>query len=117
MARKTVAEKREIKRQKAQKLASKEKKAKRRTGVGVMLFCILLVCGIVGYRRIALEEQRLDYAQQKVELEQEKKQLEKEAEQIEEHKAYVQTKSYIEEVAREKLGLVYEDEIIFEAQD
>jgi cell division protein FtsB len=35
------------------------------------------------------------------------------AESIEEFSKEVQTKGYIEEVAREKLGLVYEDEIMF----
>ncbi len=35
------------------------------------------------------------------------------AETIDDYKAYVQTKSYIEEVARKVLGLVYKDEIIF----
>ena len=39
------------------------------------------------------------------------------AEEIEEYGKYVQTKKYAEEVAKEKLGLVYEDEIIFKAED
>lgn len=42
---------------------------------------------------------------------------EKRAEEIEEYGKYVQTKKYAEEVAKEKLGLVYEDEIIFKAED
>ena len=39
------------------------------------------------------------------------------AKEIEEYGKYVQTKKYAEEVAKEKLGLVYEDEIIFKAED
>jgi len=35
------------------------------------------------------------------------------AKAIEERKAYVQTRAYLEDVAREVLGLVYKDEIIF----
>lgn len=35
------------------------------------------------------------------------------AEEIKELEKEVQTKGYIEDVAREKLGLVYEDEILF----
>lgn len=69
------------------------------------------------YQRIALEEQRSECVEQLSELNQEKKKLQQEADYIEEYKAYVHTKSYIEQVAREKLGLVYEDEIIFEAKD
>ena len=42
---------------------------------------------------------------------------EKKSEELEEYSKYVQTKKYAEEVAKEKLGLVYEDEIIFKAED
>ena len=34
----------------------------------------------------------------------------------EEFEAYTQTKKYVEEVAKERLGLVYEDEILFKAK-
>lgn len=42
---------------------------------------------------------------------------EKRAEEIEELEAYTKTKKYIEDVAKEKLGLVYEDEIIFKSKE
>ena len=35
------------------------------------------------------------------------------AEEIEEYRKYTQTKAYVEEVAKDKLGLVYEGEILF----
>ena len=35
---------------------------------------------------------------------------------LEEQKRYVQTKEFIEQYAKEKLGLIYEDEIIFEGK-
>ena len=38
---------------------------------------------------------------------------EQRAEDIEEYRKYTETREYIEEVAREKLGLVYEGEVIF----
>ena len=37
--------------------------------------------------------------------------------EIEELKKYVQTKKYVEEVAKERLGLVYKDEILFKAEE
>ena len=37
--------------------------------------------------------------------------------EIEELRKYVQTKKYAEEVAKERLGLVYEDEILFKATE
>ncbi len=41
----------------------------------------------------------------------------KRSEEIEEFGRYIQTKQYIEDVAKERLGLVYKDEIIFEANN
>ena len=38
-------------------------------------------------------------------------------EEIEQYRAYVKTRGYMEEVAREVLGLVYKDEILFRADD
>ena len=39
------------------------------------------------------------------------------AEKIEEYRKYTQTKAYVEEVAKDKLGLVYEGEILFKEDD
>ena len=49
-------------------------------------------------------------------MEAKKSDLEKEAKSIEEQKKYMQTNEYIEEMAREKFGLVYDDEIVFKAK-
>ena len=37
--------------------------------------------------------------------------------ELEEYEKYTKTAKYVEEVAKEKLGLVYEDEIIFQAEE
>lgn len=39
------------------------------------------------------------------------------AEEIEEYSKYVQTNAYVEQMAKEKCGLVFEDEIIFKKED
>ena len=39
------------------------------------------------------------------------------SEEIEDLKKYVQTKKYVEDVAKERLGLVYENEILFKAKE
>lgn len=59
----------------------------------------------------ANKQERVAELESQIEAEKEK------AEEIEEYGKYVQTKKYAEEVAKEKLGLVYEDEIIFKAED
>jgi cell division protein DivIC len=70
----------------------------------------------MSYKQVQLESKKTAYEN---ELETLNKQLlteEERAEQIEDYQAYVETKKYIEEEARQKLGLVYPDEIIFEAE-
>ena len=37
--------------------------------------------------------------------------------EIEEYRKYTQTKKFAEEYAKEKLGLVYKDEILFKQED
>ena len=39
------------------------------------------------------------------------------SEEIEEYRKYTQTKQYVEDMAKSRLGLVYKDEIVFEADD
>lgn len=41
----------------------------------------------------------------------------KRAEEIREFEKYTKTKKYIEEIAREKLGLVYEDEVLIQMEE
>ena len=57
------------------------------------------------------KQERIDELNAQIEAEEER------ALEIEEYGKYVQTKKYAEEVAKDKLGLVYEDEIIFKAED
>lgn len=59
-------------------------------------------------------DQEKEYEKQITQLKKEKKEADKRAEELKEYEEYVKTDEYIEEVAREKLGLVYKDEIIFE---
>lgn len=74
--------------------------------VGVLIIVIMVACAGL-FRRLNSNNERI------VELEAEIVKEEQRAEDIEEYRLYTQTREYIEEVAREKLGLVYEGEVIF----
>lgn len=78
---------------------------------------VLILCAVMSYSRVKLEAQENACKERIEELSSELSEEEKRAEDIENYKTYVQTKKFIEEEAREKLGLVYPDEIIFEAED
>ena len=69
----------------------------------------------VGAASLRAKEQ--EYAVREQNLEKTKAQEEARAEELEEYRIYVQTKQYVEKVAKEKLGLVNKDEILFKADD
>ena len=69
----------------------------------------------VGTASLRAKEQ--EYAVREQNMEKTKAQEEARAEELEEYRIYVQTKQYVEKVAKEKLGLVNKDEILFKADD
>lgn len=90
---------------------------KKGTGIGIIALVVLILFGIIAYKKIDLEKRSVQ-AKQKIDLLNAQIQEEEErAEEIKNLEAYVQTKRYIEDVAREKLGLVYEDEIILQQEE
>ncbi len=76
---------------------------------------VLLIALLVQSQNLIRKNQQ--YTERKEELEQELKDQEIRAEEIENLKDYVNSTEFIEKVARDKLGLVYEDEIIFKAEE
>ena len=65
---------------------------------------------------MTLKAKERAYKEQEIELQKQIKEEEQKAKEIEKLEEYVGTDEYIEDMAREKLGLVYEDEIIFKAE-
>ena len=95
----------------------RSRRKKWKSGVGIIAFVVLILFAIVSYSRIDLEKRYKEAEIQINRLEAKiSEQMDRQSE-INNLKAYVQTKSYIEEIAREKLGLVYEDELIFKRDD
>lgn len=88
------------------------KRQKRKSGLKIVAVAVLLLCAVITYNRVTLEgerkalEKRYAMLQEQLLLEQERESL------LSDRQCYMQTLRYIEDVAREKLGLVYKDEII-----
>ena len=87
-----------------------------RTALYLVMTVVLLFCGTLVVHSFSLRTKCQELVKQKQELETKKADLQKEEESIEEQRAYMQTDDYVEYIAREKLGLVYDDEIIFKAK-
>ena len=73
---------------------------------------VLLLFAVVSANSISLRSKEEYYQGQEMELEQQIKEEKARAEEIEELREYVGTDQYVEDVAREKLGLIHENEII-----
>lgn len=92
------------------------KRKKRRRSYFAIAIIVLFVCGLVTYQKSELMDTLEQNKKQLNALQAEKEALLQEQEEITDYEAYVQTKKYIEEIAREKLGLVYEGELIFKSE-
>lgn len=77
---------------------------------------ILLLAVMVSVNGMTLRAKEKSYQAQEVELERQIEEEKARASEIDELEKYVGTEEYVEEVAKEKLGLVHENEIIFKAE-
>lgn len=89
----------------------------KRVGMRIIAFAILCLLVVASVGKVQLRRKGETYERREEELMTAIAGEEARAEEIEELKKYVQTKKYVEEVAKERLGLVYEDEILFKATE
>ena len=78
----------------------------------MIVFVVVVFCICVGVKAHSLKKERDELAAKQEMLEKQIKNEEERAEELAALEKYMQTKKYMEEVAREKLGLVYPDEIL-----
>ena len=78
---------------------------------------VVLLCLVLTISMMSLKKKRDGYVQKQESLEQQIEAENKRAEDLVEYEKYTKTAAYVEEVAKDKLGLVYEDEIVFQAEE
>ncbi len=101
-------------------MANRNKRMQRRPGnlgsmavIGFVVIAILVVILIQESElkeKMANLEKREQYLISQIEVQNQR------SEEIEEYRKYTQTKKYVEDMAKARLGLVYKDEIIFETE-
>ncbi|MGN0317172.1 MAG: septum formation initiator family protein [Lachnospira sp.] len=99
----------------------KQKAIRHRNSVVLSMVLALLVVfalGIVLWNgKNSLEEKNREYEAEINQLNQEIEAESQRTDELAERQKYVQTKKYVEEVAKSKFGLVYPDEIIFKTRE
>lgn len=96
---------------------NRKKRLRRHVGSLAIVGVVVLLLVFVSIGSLSLRVSNEKKQERIEELEKQIAEEEERSEELEEYGKYVQTKKYAEEVAKEKLGLVYEDEIIFKAED
>lgn len=92
---------------------------KRKKGKLVTFAISLIVLFFAGIMYMQIKDSRTELGtlhRQETKLEAQLDDEKKEAERLEERKVYVQTKKYVEEVAKQ-IGFVYPDEVIYKPQN
>lgn len=95
----------------------RKKRASHKLGMAAITLIVAAMLCVLSVKMTTLRERDEAYAAKESTLE---KQLEAEKErraELEERRIYVQTKQYIEEMARERWGLVNPGEIIFQPEE
>ena len=99
----------ESRRERAERL----KKQRRSTLAGMIIAIIVVVAlGVVLWRgKAGLEEKNADYQAQITELQSKIDDENKRSDEL--YEKYVKTKKFVEEIAKNKFGLIYPDELVF----
>ena len=97
--------------------AAYRKKRQNRLAMVMVTMVVLMMLVVVAVKSVELKERKESYDIKIEELQAEIDAERARTDEIEEYKKYTQTKKYVEEIAKDKLGLVYEGEIIFKDEN
>ena len=93
------------------------KRRQNRFGMFLVSLVVVMLLIVVAFNSIGLMAKKVSYQKKEAVLQEQIAVEQERAQEIEEFEKYTHTKKYIEEVARDKLGLVYEGEILFEDEN
>ena len=93
------------------------RKRQNRLGMFLVTLVVLMLLVVVSINSVGLRQKKESYLEREQALQEQIDAEEERSEQIEEYRKYTQTKKYVEEVAKDKLGLVNPGEIIYKPEE
>ncbi len=93
------------------------KKRQNRLGMLLVLIVVAMLLVVIMFSMVKLKIKQNGYLEREETLNALIEEEEERSKKLEEYEIYTKTSKYVEEVAKERLGLVYGDEIIFESED
>ena len=97
--------------------AAYRKKRQNKFGMFLVTTVVAMMLIVVAIKSLELRQKLVAYQEKEQLLMEQIEQKKVREKEIEEYEKYTQTKKYIEEVAKDKLGLVHDNEIIFREAD
>jgi cell division protein DivIC len=95
----------------------KRRKKRKRSGLWALAAIAAVIVMVIVAGSYKLQKQLSADTKKEADLQAQYEEEQQRSQDIEEYAKYTKTRKYIEEVAKEKLGLVYEDETIFKDED
>ncbi len=95
----------------------KRRRLENRAGIVWASIVVLILVTVVSIKSIGLLQKAREYQAKEAELTEQIEYETQRSEDIAEFERYTETRKYIEDTAKEKLGLVYPGEIIFKNTD
>lgn len=83
----------------------------------LILLVVLTIVIATGVRSVSLHQKSKELSIREVQLEQQLEEANNKSEELEEREKYMKTKKYIEDEAKDKLGLVNKDEILIKPKE
>lgn len=93
------------------------KKGQNRLAMGLIAVVVVILLVVVSVRSASLKKDKAELDEREQDLQEQISEQENYATELEDLEKYMQTDEFVEETAKEKLGLVYEDELIFKIGD
>lgn len=100
----------------ARRKVAYRKRSQNRFSMFLVSLVVILITIVVAVKSVELKQKLSTYEAKEQQLNAQLEAEQQRAEEIEEFRTYTQTKRYAEEVAKDKLGLVYEGEILFKEE-
>lgn len=101
----------------AKRRVAYKKRRQNRLGMILVSIVVLMLCLVLTVSMLSLNKKRNSYIERQESLQQQIDAENRRAEDLVEYEKYTKTAAYVEEVAKDKLGLVYDDEIVFQADE
>lgn len=101
----------------ARKKVAYRKRRQNRFSMFLVTLVVVMITVVVAVGSVELKQKIAAIATREEQLNSQIDAEKRRAEEIAEYRKYTQTKAFMEEVAKDKLGLVYEGEIVFKQED